>query len=718
MPSPGKGPNPDPEPPADPKPTAPVDGERVSGVKGLLKSYNDGTKWSAEQFSKGISKLPINEAGTVAKSIGVFGRALPIVGSVFSGMAAWNAFKEHRYLQGVLYAIGTLPWPIGLIGMGGFVADLLGIGDKHYDPNGSPDAVSTWMLPAAASEVGGVRELDGQLRAAQNAVFGFQDGPTGTVWTKTPPPALRIDSPQVKSALSDWLTGVAGQADQLLSLMSRTDEPYILKARDQLRTQLEELKRLGELDQKIFAELASASKAANTWYTAILAENKTARMSLGNHGELGGGSGSSLESKGTAAQTAIESANTALAKLVDPAAAAATMAPPRVAPTRTDQVPSPAVNGQGSPTPQPFPQTPVTAQPEQKPETKPETKADGEKKDSPADKLLDQLGSALKPPLGGGLGNGLGSPLGGGMPLGGLGGLGGGTPLGGTPLGGGQRPLTPLGDRPMDPPKREQRPLAGGLTAGAPQNEKVADPVVPVSTPSAAEKQQQQPQSQVKPAAANTPAPEKPSTTVKVGGKDIAFPTEKTANLARELANSGPGKSVSIADVANRVGLVPPVPGQDPGNQIAPSDAKPGDMFVADKKQFLVLGDGRFLDPGDGRVLTADQLPKSLGQDGGYFRLVDPAATPQGGAGAVSPPPTTAPAFPVSDQQQAVPNGQTPAAAPTSPPPPAVPPVGGTPGVPAKGGTVPTNAAATDTGLPSKPPVTVGQRVMDPNGVK
>ena len=104
------------------------------------------------------------------------------------------------------------------------------------------------------------------------------------------------------------------------------------------------------------------------------------------------------------------------------------------------------------------------------------------------------------------------------------------------------------------------------------------------------------------------------------------FPDAKTAKLAELLAASDRTHPVSLSDAAAKAGLVPPVPGQDPGQQIPPVDARPGDVLVAGDQRFLLLNEGRFLDFANGRLIDADMLPKDLGDRAGYFRLHDPDA--------------------------------------------------------------------------------------------
>lgn len=67
---------------------------------------------------------------------------------------------------------------------------------------------------------------------------------------------------------------------------------------------------------------------------------------------------------------------------------------------------------------------------------------------------------------------------------------------------------------------------------------------------------------------------------------------------------------------------------QDPGVQVAPVDASPGDLLVSGDKTYMLLGAGKFLDYSDGRVINADQITPDLGLGGGYFKLSE-APNPQ-----------------------------------------------------------------------------------------
>jgi hypothetical protein len=229
-----------------------------------------------------------------------------------------------------------------------------------------------------------------------------------------------------------------------------------------------------------------------------------------------------------------------------------------------------------------------------------------------------------------------------------------------------------------------------------------------------------EPEPTIKPAASTKSVPDH---TVDVKGKKIEFPDAKTATLATELGKSAPGSPASLADAATKAGLVPPVAGQDPGQQVAPPNAKPGDLLVAGDKSYMLLGDGNFLDYSNGKVVDADQMPKDLGPKGGYFHLVDAAAGAQPGPVSGQTPDTTT--FTVADTPKVPVDAGAAVPAPVPPVPPAAgqAPSGvtsaGSPGVPNQGapGSGPANAAATDTGR-GVGTLTSGLKPLDPTAIK
>lgn len=332
----------------------------------------------------------------------------------------------------------------------------------------------------------------------------------------------------------------------------------------------------------------------------------------------------------------------------------------------------------------------------------------------------------------------------------GTGGLGGGSPLGNT--GGSQlssqpsKPLDTSSDRKLDDgrkgeekkeerklaePKKEKSETKPSLAASKTDNAKA-----PESKLTATEKPGGASTVPAQPSAATAAAPAAPaaqgqatqpeaSKEVDVKGNKTTFPDAKTAKMAQLLANADPAHPLSLTDAAAQAGLTPPVPGQDPGSQVAPAQAKPGDLLVSGDKKFMLLGDGKFYDLQEYKVVSADQLPQDAGSRGGYFHLNDPS-------------PTGAPGTqPVSGQtagvDQQVPGGTPPSAAPANASPAApdpapgapapAPPAGavpstGTPGAPksaAGGGPASAEATQTGTGQTSPSPSTAA---LDPSAVR
>lgn len=395
--------------------------------------------------------------------------------------------------------------------------------------------------------------------------------------------------------------------------MASSSEPYIMEYRAKLAPHFQAMAALPELAPKIVAQLSASSDAAGDAYKAVLAANQAARLQLAEHGSLtDGGPATTLRTELGNASARIAAADEHLSKLTPdlvPVLAPVYGEAPKqrrmeeagpVIPT-TPVAPAPA-----APVASVGPVAPVA------PSKPTETKDD-------LGKLLSALRSS-QPAMGNPMG-GMGSPMGGGAP-------------GGTPLAG-----------PSTTPKSEGRKLDDGLdrkrerheeetpklAAAKPDNKSAEKPVNPAAAPTA-------------PAAAPVPAtvagPDKPAaakpaakpdTEVDVKGEKVRFPDAKTAKLAQLLGAANPNNPVALSDAAAQAGLTPPVPGQDPGSQIAPVDAKPGDVLVAGEKSFMVLGDGKFYDLSAYQVVDADMLPKDLGDRAGYFRLGDPGDGGPGG---------------------------------------------------------------------------------------
>ncbi|TLH64272.1 hypothetical protein [Mycolicibacterium aubagnense] len=626
------------------------------------------------------------------------------MGSVFAAGQAIDDAEHGNYVGAILNGIGVIPGPVGWIALG---ADLLweqfgADGHSSYGLWDPPNGTDTHMLPGAAAQAPGVRDADASLTAVQQKIFSFADGPAGTVWNSNPPNTLRLDTPEVQKAVTDWLQGIAEVFAQIDHTLSNSGEPYMQQYREKLASQFTAMAKLPAAAKLITAQLTAASDAADKQYKAMIDTNHKVRQQLANDGQLSdSGPATSLANQMTTGQTAIAAASDKLSKLFGDTVA--TLAPAaRPAPSNKPATPNPAA---------PAPAAPHTVAPATPPPTSPATPA----KDAPKDdisKLLSSLGN--KSPLGG-------SPLGGspfgGSPMGG-------SPLGGTPLGGtpSAKPSegTPLVDPKKDGPAKPKPDLA----ASKPDNKgaQVAAPLVPPAPPAAPAPAAAVPgPGAPKPAAATAP-----NTTVDVKGHKVTFPDPKTAKMMEILAKADPNHPISLAEAAAKAGLNPPVPGQDPGHQIAPSEAKPGDVLVAAGKQYLLLGDGKFYDLTSFKEIDAKMLPQDMGDQAGYFRLSDPTAPgAPGTTAAVSGPTTGAVPFSVpgaDGSAPAVPAPPVPAppapAAHAAPAGPQSVPQSGNPGVPAAGtGGGPANVAATDTGLRAPAPSATAPK-LDPSAVK
>lgn len=661
--------------------------EPVAGIAQLAKAqWNSGQHWAGKLGGAVATKMPTAGGKALAKGAA---RLIPGVGSIVAGFSAWKSFKDGDYVASVLNLIGVIPGPIGWLGVGAAAAwDLSGVG--HPGVWEAPDGVSTFMLPASAKDSSGVKELDALLREAQGEqVFGFQDGPEGTVWNASPPAALKLDTPEVEKAFINWLRGVSELFAEVDRTMSQSDEPYFHQYRQELAPHLAAMAELKGQVKPLMTQLSAASKSGADMYRAVLDANKAARQQLANDGHLSDqGPATAMKAKVDAAQTQLDAANDKIGQLFDTAPA----------PIITAKSPTLAAPAAHSTKPAPLPLSATVPPVLPSPEKKLESKGDD------LGKLLSGLGNK-------GLGAGGGSPLGG-SPLGG--GHGGGTPLTSpTPKPAETEPKKLVDDKKEDTKKREEKslpkplPTNNPVVAGAPAPTPLAPGTPAPGVP--------------KPAAAA------PDTTVDVKGKKIKFPDAKTAKMAKLLAAADPNHPISLADAAAQSGLQPPVPGQDPGKQYAPADVKPGDVMVAGDKQYMVLGDGKFYDLSQYKTIDASELPHDMGSRAGYFRLGDPGAVAAGAPGPVSGPTSGVPfSVPGATDAPTAPADSSPPAAPPGQPasgahPPAKAPLSvpseGSPGVPKAGGAAPANAAATNTGAGSSVPSTTVQN-LDPSAVK
>lgn len=738
-------------------------GEPVAGVKGLAKGqWNAGQHWSrkgAEKLGSRLSEKGLQGLGK--SSLKLAGRLLPGVGSAFAAYSAYRDFKSGDYVGMALNVLGVIPGPVGWVALGAAtIWDAAGWGHTTYGEWDQPDGTATFMLPGAAKDVANVKEVDAAITKAQNSVFRFQDGPTGTVWSANPPAALRIDGKaapavpgtgsgvsgialaafnsivpgtgrdsadgSIQQLVTAYLGGISDLFEQIDKAMTSANEPYFTEQRAALQPHLAAMAKLKAQVQPLLDQLTAASDAAGTAYQAVLDANTSARKQLSSDGTLTDqGPATTMVTAVETSSSQVATANSRIGQLFSETPPPVVMARGTTAPTGTRPAETKPVATTPTPAVTPAAVTPAAATPAAQ-----TPKQETPKQDDLA-KLLSQLGQQkANTPTSNPLGNT------------GTGGLGGGSPLGSQGLGGGQGGGTPLTtSKPDTSTKEEPKKL---VDSSSRPERKTAEKKLSDDKSLAAPKPEQQksavpaPEKPSVPAAAPvaTPAPaaptpaqqnaahaakqeEKPNTDVDVKGTKTTFPDAKTAAMAEILSKADPTHPMSLADAAKQAGLTPPTPGQDPGTQVAPTDAKPGDLLVAGGKNYMLLGDGKFYDLSDYKVVGASEIPQNMGDRAGYFHLVDP--NPGSPAPGGAPGPQTAPAAPqgpVSGQtggvQFPVPNAT---GAPTGPvdasPTPAAPggvPAAGTPGVPKPGaqGTGPANAASTDTGvgqgLPSSEP--------------
>lgn len=693
-------------------------GETVAGIKGLGKAQWGAGQHHAKSAGNLVSKFVPSAIGKGGVKLAA--RALPVVGSLYSAYASYQAFKTGDVIGGVLNLVGVIPGPIGWIGMGAAAIWEFGGWGDPYDKWAEPDGTNVYMLPAAAKDEAGVTDLDKAITDAQRSVFSFQDGPDGTVWDQNHPVALRLDGANVKTALDAWVTGITSLFAQIDQAMQQSGEEYFQKQRQTLQPHFKAMSDLKGKGDEVMTQLKAASIGAGEAYKAVLDANASTRDQLAEKGKITDqGPATAVKAQLEKALSQVTEAETKLGNILaetpSPVVNGTTNAPGTREPYKAPQE-KPAT---------PTPTTPATPLPSITPQqTTP--KAETPKTDDTLNRLLSQLGQQAKAPTSAMPT----SNLGGGNPLGNTG-LGGGNPSSGTPLSQ-TKPETKdtepkkLVDekKPTERKKEDVKPLGAAKPEQEKAQVKPAQPeqkAAPATAPVAA------------PAAAGAPAPaaqgkaetkpEKPNTDVDVKGQKTTFPDPKTAALARTLAAADPTHPVSLADAAKAAGLTAPVPGQDPGQQVPPSDAKPGDIMVAGERKYMLLGDGKFYDLTDYKVVGADELPKDMGDRAGYFRLNDPNPGQPAGTPPVSPQSQAAPAMPVANPTGAQPG---PVAGPGAAPAPGMPPTApggvpsvGAPGVPKPGtpGSGPGNASATDTGTGQGGPSVGGQR-MDPTAVR
>ncbi|MBS4102872.1 hypothetical protein, partial [Tsukamurella paurometabola] len=712
----------------------------IKGIPAIVKAeYKAGAalgdklagKIAGEGLLKSASKVGLKAAG----------RAVPGLGTAIGLYSAYNSFKSGDVVGGALNLVSAIPGPIGWVGLAGaMVWDALDLGGDKISMWDQPDGSTTHILPASAKDVGGVTELDQLLRQAQQSVFSFQDGPRGSVWDANPPKELRVDDADVQKAAAAWLGGISDLFAEIDKAMASAGEQYFTEYKARLQPHLDAMTALREQIKPLVTQLTAASDGSGEAYKAVLETNRAAREQLSNDSKLSDqGPAQQFTSSVSAAGSKVNAADQNIASIFDTEPAAvltptvATGTGTRIDPSKTEkpvaQTPAPAAQ-----TPAPQNTAPQKTDP-----AKTETP---QKKDDELSKLLNSLTQKPSTPTSPVSTPNLGSGLGGGSPLN----SGGGSPLGSQqskPLSSGNdRKLDDGHDRKLGDEKKSERKLAD--PAKDKKEEKKPTPLSASTTDNGKTKPlttEQKPGSPTtvpaQPAAATTPAasaaqgqsaPPEQSKEVDVKGNKTTFPDAKTAKMAQLLAAADPAHPMPLAEAAKAAGLTPPVPGQDPGSQVAPAQAKPGDLLVAGDKSFMLLGDGKFYDLAEYKVISADQLPQDMGSRGGYFHLND--ASPSSGPGAqpVSGPTTGA-------VDQAVPGGTPPPAAPAdaTPPKPADAPPAGAPGAPAPSGGVPSGGApgapkaaagggpasaeATETGTGQAQP-SASAPSLDPNAVR
>lgn len=710
----------------------------VSGIPGLIRAeYRFGEKAGEDIAKKLGDKGAKGALGQVAK----YGsRALPGVGMLYGAYTAVKEFRSGDYVGGVLGLVSMVPGPIGWVGIGlGLAWDTWGFGPKGFGQWDKPDGTSTFILQGEAKEVAGVANCDAALRAAQAKVFSFQDGPTGTVWDSNPPAALRLDGPDVVAAATEWLTGISDHFAAIDKAMTDSGEQYISEQRQALAPHFAAMAKLKSEVKTLTDQLTAVSKGASQAYDAVTDANKQARIQLAGGGSLSdSGPAQTMQTKLQQALATVAAGDDKLTKLFDET-------PPPIVAVRSG---TPTGNTPEKKVTETVPAKPVTATPAAvTPAAQTPTKTETPTKSSDdISKLLSQLANKTQTPttptsnpLGAGSGLGGGSPLGTGT--------GQGNGQGGTPLSS-SKPDTKtddsdkkkLGDDKKATDRKTEEPKKlddKSLSSAKPEQAKAAVPAEakPAAVPA--------PGVVAPGAAAPTPAQQntahaaaqaEPSKEVDVKGQKTTFPDAKTAKLASLLAAADPTHPVSLADAAAQAGLTPPVPGQDPGKQVSPAEAKPGDIMVAGDRSYLLLGEGKFYDLTEYKIVGAAELPQQLGDRAGYFHLNDPnpgtqpgqqgeGAAPTAAQGPVSPQSTSGAQFQVPNATGA-PTGPTDTSQPTQSAAPAGTGTGGvpstgTPGVPkpAAPGAGPANAAATDTGTGVGGPTTGGQ-ALDPSAVK
>lgn len=725
---------PAPQPDEKPKPSA---GQRFARAAGIPDGYVRSPIKQFPALLKTQVKTGADISATLAGKMGAKGalktaaRLVPGLGAAYSAVQAYQHAKNGDYLGAALNMVGAIPGPIGWVGIAAATAwDMFDLGGNKIGQWDQPDGSTTHILPAAAHDIGGVTALDGQLRQAQQCVFSFQDGPRGKVWDSNPPAALRLDEEKVQKEITEALGGIADLFAEVDKVMSAAGEAYFDEYKARLQPHLDAMAALREQAKPFVQQLGAASDGAETAYTAVLDANRAAREQLVADSKLSDqGPAVSFTSAVSAAGSQVIAADQNIAALFGEPAAALTATVASGTGTRIDPSKKTAPVQTT-----PAAQTPAAATPTSQTPTPAKTETPQKTTSDALGDLLRTLNQKTAPPASPVSTPNLGNGLGGGSPLGNTGG----SPLSTSP----SKSPDDSGDKKLDDGKKKGEDKKTERKLAEPKKEKTEErkpsrsasqtdngktkPLTSTERPGNATAVPAQPAAAANPAAPAAQGQSQPpeqSREVDVKGQKVEFPDAKTAKMAQLLANADPAHPLSLADAAAQAGLTPPVPGQDPGSQVAPAQAKPGDLLVSGDKSFMLLGDGKFYDLQEYKVVTSDQLPQDMGSRGGYFHLNDPSP-----AGAPGTQPVSGQTPNAVDQQ--VPGGTPAPSAPAdaSTPKPADPAPGaptaggvpstGTPGAPkpaAGGGPASAEATATGTGQSQPSPST---NALDPNAVR
>lgn len=733
---------PKPEPETKAKPTA---ASKFARAAGIPDGYTRSPIKKFPALLKTQAKTGADISATLAGKMGAKGalktaaRLVPGLGAAYSAVQAYQHAKNGDYLGAALNMVGAIPGPIGWVGIAAATAwDMFDLGGNKIGQWDQPDGSSTFILPGAAKEIGGVTALDQQLRQAQQLVFSFQDGPNGKVWDSSPPEALRLDGADIQKEITEAFAGISDLFAEVDKAMASAGEQYFTEYKARLQPHLDAMAALREQAKPFVQQLTAASDGSGEAYKAVLETNRAAREQLSNDSKLSDqGPAQTFGSSVTAAVSKVSSADQNIANLFGEPAAVLTATVASGTGTRIDPSKKTAPVQTT-----PAAQTPAAATPtSQTPTVTPKAETP-QKTSDPLSELMKALNQKTATPSTPSMPNLGNSGLGGGSPLGT-----GGSPLNSQPSkpldtsdrklddsnkkGDEKKSERKLGDRTDSAKEKKPSPLSASKTDNkvTPEpklttTEKPGNPAVVPAQPSAAPAAAAAvPAGAAKPAAPG--AQPEASKEVDVKGNKTTFPDAKTAKMAQLLANADPAHPLSLTDAAAQAGLTPPVPGQDPGSQVAPAQAKPGDLLVAGDKKFMLLGDGKFYDLQEYKVVSADQLPQDAGTRGGYFHLNDPAPGAVPGTQPVSgqtpnavdqqvPGGTPAPSAPAD---ASTPKPADPAPAPGAPAPGGIPSAG-TPGAPkpaAAGGPSSAEATATGTAQPSPSPSTTA---LDPSAVR